>query len=352
MHDLAIVAKIQALEPIAGKDRIVLATICNYKSIVQKGEYNVGDLAINIFYDSILPVRPEFEFLRKRCWSEKYQGFRIRPMKMGPVVSEGLVLPLSLCKGAKEGDIVTEKLEIRRYDAEATFDNLSLPSKGLKSKLMRYLLFKKLFCKEKDRSYPIGIPKSDEENIEKVFDFIKDSHEEFILTEKVEGASAMYYLKKKAFGWDYRIHSHNYRVFDGSWKEFSDRLHVKDKLISYAKRNGIKEIAISGELIGPKIQKNIYKKLNYELYLFNAYVNGKKVSWSELVTLSLAIGIPTVPFLGYSYVKDLDEMLEECVGNTILVKDSSVPREGIVWRNSSGDIHFKVKSRPYKVWFD
>lgn len=95
MHDLSTISVIQEIIPIEGKDRIVLATVENYHSIVQKDEFRPGDKVIYVYYDSILPVRPEFEFLRKRCWSEKYQGFRIRPMKMGSTVSEGLVLSLS-----------------------------------------------------------------------------------------------------------------------------------------------------------------------------------------------------------------------------------------------------------------
>lgn len=89
MHELAKVAAIQSIAPIEGKDRIVLAKVENYDSIIQKDSFKVGEKVIYVFYDSILPPRPEFEFLRARCWSEKYQGFRIRPMKMGGIISEG-----------------------------------------------------------------------------------------------------------------------------------------------------------------------------------------------------------------------------------------------------------------------
>ena len=75
MQDLATISVIQEIVPIEGKDRIVLATVENYHSIVQKDEFRPGDKVIYVYYDSILPERPEFEFLRKRCWSEKYQGF-------------------------------------------------------------------------------------------------------------------------------------------------------------------------------------------------------------------------------------------------------------------------------------
>ena len=49
MHDLAKIATIQAIEPIPGKDRIVLATVENYKSIVKKDEFKEGDRVIYVF---------------------------------------------------------------------------------------------------------------------------------------------------------------------------------------------------------------------------------------------------------------------------------------------------------------
>lgn len=351
MHDLAVAARIQKIEPIEGKDRIVLATICNYKSIVEKGAYNAGDLAIYVFYDSILPDRPEFEFLRKRCWSEKYKGHRIRPMKMGNVISEGLVLPLSLCPEAKEGEVLTEKLGIRLYEADYIPQLPPKQVKGLRKHLMKYAFFRRLLMRKTDRSYPVDIPKSDEENIEKVYDAIKDSKESFIITEKVEGASAMYYVKRKLFSWDYRVHSHNFRVIDGAWADYSKKNDVKAKLIAYARKHKLKEVAVSGELIGPKIQKNIYKRDVYELYLFNAYTDKGRLSWDTLVEVSKETGIPTVPYIGTFQIKSLDEMLFESEGASALVLDGSVPREGVVWRDNAGVNHFKVKSRPYKVWF-
>ena len=43
MHELVIIAEIQDIKPIEGKDRIVLAKVANYNSIVQKDEFKIGD---------------------------------------------------------------------------------------------------------------------------------------------------------------------------------------------------------------------------------------------------------------------------------------------------------------------
>ena len=118
MHDLAKVSRIESIRPIEGKDRIEMAKVENYNTIIAKGEYNVGDTIVYVFYDAILPAdNLDFEFLRARCYSSKYDGYRIKPMKMGGEISEGLVLPLSVLPKGKEyklGDIITDDLRIKR----------------------------------------------------------------------------------------------------------------------------------------------------------------------------------------------------------------------------------------------
>lgn len=199
MHTLAIISKIQNLEPIEGKDRIELATVENYKSVVQKGEFKIGDEVVYVFYDSLLPPKPEFEFLRKRCWSEKWQGHRIKPMKLGNVISEGLVLPMSVLpkKNYKEGQDVTEDLQIRHYDPEGLreMEQAEKKKKGpILTFLFKFGLFRKIYLKifvkkaPKKSGYPDWIIKSDEENIEKIWeDISKHPETEYIVTEKMEG---------------------------------------------------------------------------------------------------------------------------------------------------------------------
>lgn len=49
MHELATVSVIQDIRPIEGKDRIVLARVENYDSIVQKDGFKVGDKVIYVY---------------------------------------------------------------------------------------------------------------------------------------------------------------------------------------------------------------------------------------------------------------------------------------------------------------
>lgn len=53
------------INPIEGADRIMLAQVDGWQSVVQKDEYAVGDRIIYVEIGSFLPIRPEFEFLRR-----------------------------------------------------------------------------------------------------------------------------------------------------------------------------------------------------------------------------------------------------------------------------------------------
>ena len=88
------------MEDIEGKDRIKLASFesVGWKVIVST-EQKVGDLVCYCEPDTLLPVKPEFEFLRKRCFKESWNGFVIKRMRMGGVLSEGLAIPLKELNG-------------------------------------------------------------------------------------------------------------------------------------------------------------------------------------------------------------------------------------------------------------
>jgi hypothetical protein len=125
---MAYIATISKTDPIEGKDRIVYASLENlgWQCVVDTSN-KAGDKVVYCEIDSILPPLPEFEFLRKRRWSEKYQGHVIKGMKMSGLVSYGLVLPISVLDGkwvpAKfkeqvftDGFDVTKLLQIRKVE--------------------------------------------------------------------------------------------------------------------------------------------------------------------------------------------------------------------------------------------
>src|SRR5574344_932281 len=82
-REMAYVVTVNKIDPIEGKDRIVYAHFAeNGYGVICDKSFSEGDKAVYFEVDSVLPVRPEFEFLRKRCYKENLNGFLIKNMKM------------------------------------------------------------------------------------------------------------------------------------------------------------------------------------------------------------------------------------------------------------------------------
>ena len=77
---LASVQKIKAIAPIEGADAIEKIEVLGWELVAKKGDFKVGDLCVYVEIDSILPDRPEFEFMRPR-------KFRVKTIKRGDIRS-------------------------------------------------------------------------------------------------------------------------------------------------------------------------------------------------------------------------------------------------------------------------
>lgn len=365
MHDLAIISRIQSITPLEGKDKIVLARVENYNTIIDKDEFKEGDTIIYVFHDAILPVKEEYEFLRKRCWSERYQGFQIKPMLIGGVVSEGLVLPMSYLKGKDYtlGQDVSKELEIRDTDEEDLNLRFYLHCGTQKTGRLFNNKFIVKFLKKFEFAsgillrnnitvdYPKWIKKSDEVDIEKCYIDQLGKNLEYIITEKIEGMSVAYAIDR--FN-RFRIFSHNYEVLYGTQKIYADASNMERKLREYCNEKGLKGICIQGEFVGPGIRCNVYGNTCYDFYMFGGcHLNGTPLTWDELNDINALTKIKVVPYLGTSRMYDIDDMLRDSEGFSKVVDkhEKPIPREGVVWRTADGTNHFRVKARNYKVWF-
>lgn len=364
MRDLASIQKIISLEPIEGKDRIELATILGWKVIVGKEEFKVGDLVIYVEYDTILPEKPEFEFLRSRCWSKMYKGFRIKNMSMGGVFSQGIVFSLDLISTDHgkflEGRNVAEQLGVVKYDPEEIRErkacSTSTKYSPFKKWLLQFKIMRKILLGKKvhKRMYPETVHKSSETNIQKNFSTMQGRSDKYYLTEKLEGQAGTFLLlqqtKRKR---EYMIFSHNaYRSSDqpSNWKEISDKYELEILL-----RDVPENLAIQGEIIGPGIQGNIYGLSEKEFYVYKISNTdtGVPFTFTNMKAFCELKGLPFVPVLGTNVelLGSVEEMLKHSDGESLLKK--GVKREGVIWRSMSNqDLGCKVKSRKYAVWFE
>src|SRR4030042_6809275 len=114
MRKLATIQQITALNSIPEADNILVASVLGWKVVVRKEDFKVGDLCVYCEIDSILPEKPEFEFLRPR-------KFRIKTIKLRGQVSQGICFTLSILPEGKfnEDDDVTEIIGVKKNDHQA-----------------------------------------------------------------------------------------------------------------------------------------------------------------------------------------------------------------------------------------
>lgn len=118
---LVTVKKITALSPIPQKDLIEVATVGGgWPVVVKKGEFKVNDLCVYFEIDSFLPDgNPTWQFLvdkSSRVMNDK-RGHKLRTIKLGGQVSQGLALPLNA--------VPLVELEVQKFDKfnnEALFE--------------------------------------------------------------------------------------------------------------------------------------------------------------------------------------------------------------------------------------
>lgn len=326
MRKLATIRKVTETRPIDGADMIELAVVDGWKCVTKKGEYAAGDPVIYCEIDSFLPVRDEFEFLRKSSLKtmDDREGFRLRTVKLRGQISQGLLIdPSILERSFTVGEDVTEELGIEKYEAP-------IPA-----------------CLGGDvvGGFPAFIEKTDEERIQNLAcDYESFRGKEFYVSEKIDGTSFTAFVKDGEFGvcgrnWqlaEYQTNSH--------WRVVHS-LSLHERLPSLGR-----SLAVQGELVGPGIQKNRYGLKEPTVFVFNVYdiEASAYLDKGSMEAVSEQIGLRTVPAIGsFSVSESIDEMLASAEGKSVL--NPKTEREGLVWVYGCGDdrISFKTISNRF-----
>ena len=341
MRKLASIQKIKEILPIEGADAIELAIVNGWKVVVEKNVgHQVGDFVVYCEIDSFLPIEPEFDFLRKSSYKKMgdQEGFGWRSLKIRGVVSQGLILPLSVLESKsggkiiknklvlKEGDDVTDLLGILKYEPPIPAD-LAGKVKG---------------------QFPGFIPKTDEERIQNLpeeFEEWKNLPENsFYVTEKLDGSSATYYYKEGEFG----VCSRNLELLETEGNTFwkvAREMKLEEKLAVLGKN-----VSVQGELIGEGIQSNPYKIKGQTVKFFNAF----DIDSHEYFNLPMfrilieeTLELETVPILhlNFTLLESIEDILQMAEGKSSL--NEKTEREGLVIRSHDRTISFKAISNKF-----
>lgn len=320
---------IDDVQPIEGADLIEVATVKGWKLVIKKGEFKIGDHALYCEIDSFLPVKEEFEFLRKSSFRRmgEQEGFRLKTMRMKGQISQGLLLPVHLLDGYtyQLGEDVSARLDVIKYEPPMPAA-LGGIAKGL---------------------FPSFIPKTDEERIQNLSaDYEKFKQHTFYVTEKLDGSSVTYYLNEGNFGVCSRNLDLEETEGNSFWKVAADE-NIAAKLAALGKN-----IAIQGELIGEGVQGNPYGLRGQSVRFFNAYDIDERRYFGkdEFTALIASLELQTVPLLHMSYTlpDSLDALLKIADGVSVLApKGKATEREGLVIRSLDRKISFKVISNKF-----
>jgi|SRR5208282_4349106 len=354
MRQLASIQKIKQLDPILGKDRIVLASFesVGWKVICGKSDFQIGDLCIYCEVDSILPVKPEFEFLRKRCWAPKWNGFRIRNMSMSGIYSEGIVFPISILTDKypnhvlTEGIDVTEEIGVIKFDPEA-LEEEKLIKQDKHGPIIRYLLrfkfIKNLFYpKRAKRGWPEWASQTDETRAQ-ILPYIYEDYqgEEVYATEKIDGQSLTAGYVNNRFSLCSRKLGlpkpskikGKFAAEKSKYWQTVGKYELEQKLKKASKDLGI-SLYIQGEQCGPTIQGNKYGFTELKFFVYNIFdvTHKRYFGLNEMVEFCKQYDLKMVQwlFVGLFEWKSIDELVMYAKGKSVY---ADIPREGVVIRS-------------------
>ena len=372
---LAYVVTIDEIKPIEGYDRVEYARTNGWWVIISKNDnLQVGDKCVYFEVDSKVNAEDErFAFLEKR-------NYKIKTQKMCKVISQGLLMPLSMFPEIGDVDINTDVTDILKVTYSVEEDNIRKngdPNAKYKAMASRRPnIFKKpwarwmmrrawgrkvmffFFGKKKDnpRGFPTFVSKTDEERVENQPWRIGDG-QTYLCTEKLDGTSCTYALERKGKNkFEFYVCSRNVRQQDEKQECYHDHNIYWDLAFKYNIEQHLKDflnqhklcewVCIQGEGVG-SVQGNPLKLDEDDLYVFNfkdSYVGRwpSDMGRSEIEKW----GMKWVPILGEVQMPDtMEELKQLATGKSQL--NPNVLREGLVYRSLDGRDSFKNVSREY-----
>lgn len=370
-RELAYVVKVDEIRPIEGADRVEIAVVNGWHIMVRKDQFKPGDLAVYFEIDSKVPAEEPFMFLEPKHFKIKTQKYF-----KGTVISQGLLMGFEDFGWEKDayklGDFLTQKLKVTYAVEEDNARKASSVDKYKKMAqrhgklfshqpfrwLMRRTWGKKVlflfFGKTSDKKagWPAWVAKTDEERVENM-PWIFDNKSPFVATEKIDGTSTTFTMKRGKFGKnDFYVCSRNV-VFDKPDKncfydtnvyiEMAEKYDIEKILESILTDDPTLDwVTLQGETYGAGIQKRDYGLKEHRFAGFN-FITSKEGRWDSVraAKFMTQYNIPWVPILDENYI--LPDTIEElrAFSHNEGSRIDGVIKEGIVFRSQDGSMSFK-----------
>jgi RNA ligase (TIGR02306 family) len=338
---LASIRTISNLVPIEGADFIDLAIVDGWQCVVKKGEFQVGDLCIYFEIDSVLPVDPRFEFLRKSDYVCNYwiEGFRLRTRRFKKQIAQGLALPTTLFP---EVDLtqaelydVTELLNVKLWDPPEALFNGQFASAS---------------------TWPPFLRKTEQERAQNVYGRYKQlyyDYDSWEISLKLDGSSMTVY-SYPSMGKEGICSKNSSRYLDNledPWVKLGLPILEKLRLLP-------DDYCVQGELCGPGLpmlspakRNNREKFLEHMFFGFTVYRNSQKLSSLEKqMFFKLILEVESVPIIENKYnlfksMPDVQSLLNWADGTKSI--NASQAEGFVITSNVNPEVSFKVISNKF-----
>ena len=329
MPNLATIQRIREIKPHTNADALELATVLGWQVVVKKGEYRPNDLVVYVVIDTVLPERPEFEFLRNK-------HFRIKPIRLRQEESAGICFPLSIIPGHRPLNPASSSL----YDSYTKADgSMELLSEGVDvTDILDIKHYEKPMPAELAGQavgmFPSFLIITDEDNLRTYPDAVPEMYgRPYYITRKDDGCSGTFFIYNTEFGvCSRRIHLKENET-NGFWR--MARKYDLENAIRKEFPN--EDIAIQGECVGPAIQGNHLGLTEMELHVFNLFdiKTRSYMGYEKLKNFCQTYHLTMVTLIedGSAYGYTVEELVKLA---SVQIYPNGFPAEGIVIRPQEG----------------
>ena len=380
---LAYTAICGAITPIEGADNIELMAVNGWHVITKKGEFKEGDYCVYFEIDSKLPEADWSDFMASK-------HYKVKTMKLNKfkVISQGLALPLDVFGidiEKSENIDLTDKLGVtyaveednKRKSEITKYDKMKQRHLELfrKNKLVKWLfertwgkklLFIFLGKKKDTRGWPDWVVKTDEERCQNLPYLFPGDGTEWIVTEKIDGTSTTFTLKRRGKKKGFYVCSRNV-VFDKPEKEcyyetnvyleMAEKYNIEAVLQEFLHdHKDLEFVTLQGETYGASVQKRDYSLKERDFVAFNlilGYKNGEVERLNSVMMTAVLSNydIPCVPILDEHFIlpATCDELLDYAASEPSKLDGGM--REGVVLRTWDGKQSFKAVSNEFLLKF-
>jgi RNA ligase (TIGR02306 family) len=301
-------------------DSLEIAQVFDYRAIIRKGEFSVGELVVYLPLESVVPDTEQWHYLcpkqdgggvsRYEVGQVPLKYRTIEAKKIRGIFSQGLIVKLPEGNWV-EGDDLQQALQITRAPDPSDLESTKPKTGG--------------DCESPPKGYVIPIY-TDIESMKR-HSGIFQTKDDVVLTEKVHGTSSRYLFDGERL-W---VGSHRQlKKYDKTnlWWQVAERLNFAEKLAR------VPMYIFYGEVYGQvqDLKYGIKQGATFRAFDVFSVKTGRYLDFDEARDLATSVGIDWVPILYRGpWHEDLKRM---CEGMSTIPGAEGCIREGIVVRPS------------------